>query len=134
MSHARGQLTKRREFLAHHDLILGIAQIFQHRLQLLVLALEFVRQLLHQVQALYFNGMAAEHLERCRHIGHFVLAADIHGGFEIAAGHAPHPPGQLLEPEQQHAPDKQPGDQQGAAHAHGADGQQHVTAGEDRIL
>ena len=78
--------------------------------------------------------MAAEDFKRRGHVGHFVVAPDIHGGFQITARHAPHPAGQLLQPEQQHAADEQPGDEQGAADADGADGQQQIASGEDRIL
>ena len=133
MRDAGGQLPERRQLLARDDLVLGPLQLGQHALQLIVLALQLLRELFHQVEALHLVGVATEHLQRRGHVGDLVLADDLDRRLDIAFRHAPHAVGQLRETTQQHAPDVEPGDEQRAAHADAADGEQQRAPRPDRL-
>ena len=94
---AGGQLPERRQLLTRDDLVLGLLQVGQHDFQLIVLALQLLRELFHQVEALHLVGVATEHLQGRGHVGHLVLADDLDRGLDVAFRHAPHAVGQLCE-------------------------------------
>ena len=95
-----GQLAQGGQLLAHHDLVLGAAQVLERLLELHVLALQLLGQTLHQVQPLHLKGVTAEHLQRGGHVGHLVAAADLDPRLQVAARHAAHPVGQHAQPAQ----------------------------------
>ena len=133
MGDAGGQFAERGQLLAHDDLVLRLLQVAQRGLELVVLALEFLGELLHQVQPLDFEGVAAEDLERRGHLADLVAPADIDLGLQVAFGHAAHAVRQAAEPPREEAADIDPGQQHGADHADGADQQQEVAPGQDRL-
>ena len=133
MGDAGGQFAQRRKLFAHDDLVLGFFQVPERRFQLVVLALELVGQFLHQVQALDFEGVAAEDLERGGHFADLVAPADIDLGLQVTLGHAPHAVGQAPKPAREEAPDIDPGQQQRAHDADRADQQQEIAPGHNRI-
>ena len=133
VSDARGQLAKGGQLLPHDDLVLGAVQAGQRIFELRVLALELVGELLHQVQTLDLQGVAAEDLEGGGHVRHLVAPADVDLGLQVAAGHAPHPLRKPREAPQQHAADEQPGDQHGAHDADHAEREQQIAPGQDGL-
>ena len=110
MRHARRELTERRQLFAHNYLVLSQPQIPQHRLQLIVLALQLLRQLFHKVQPLHFQGMQPEYLQGGRHIRDLVAPAYLDLRLQIAARHTAHPIRQHLKASQQHPAHEQPRD------------------------
>ena len=134
MRYARGQFAEAGEFLSRNDLVLGTAQILKRGLELIVLAAQFRREFLDQVQALYFQGVTAEHFQRRSHFCHFVPAADVDFGFKVALRHGAHAVRQRLQSGQQQSADKQPGDKHGSHDADTVDRHEQDTAGADGVL
>ena len=112
-----GQLAERGQFFLGDDLFLSLVQPFQGLLQILVLDLDFLRQLLDQVQPLHLQGMAPENLQRVRHIGDLVVARNGNRGFQVAARHIPHGRGKTRQASNQVSPHKQPADEHRAGNA-----------------
>ena len=133
MGDAGGQFAERRKLLAHDDLVLRLLQVAQRSLELAVLALELLGQLLHQIQPLDFDGVAAEDLERRGHLADLVAPADTDLVLQVAFGHAAHAVRQAAEPAREETADIDPGQQHRADHADGADQQQEVAPGQDRL-
>ena len=131
---AGGQLSEPRELFARDDLILRPAQFLERVLELAVLGAQFLRQLLHQVEALDLQRVAAEDLQRRRHVRHFVAAVDPHRALEVAGRHGQHAVGQPLQARQQQPADEQPRDQHGRHDAETIDGDQQRPSRADRIL
>ena len=127
------QLAQRRELLAHHDLVLGLLQVDQHDLQLLVLLLQFVRQLLDQVQPLHLQRVPAEDLEGGSHVRDLVLAADPDLGFQVAVRHLPHAAREGLETAYEQPSDEQPTDEDRSGNAHDVERQEQRAPGANRL-
>ena len=130
--HPRRQLAQGGEFFLRHHLILGALQFGQRPLQLLVLAAQFLGELLHEVEALHFQRVAPEHFQRPGHVRHLVAPLDLHCRFEVAVRHRRHAVRQLLDAPQQHLADEQPGDEHGAEDAQHVERQQQRAPGADR--
>ena len=129
-----GQLTQRGQLALHDDLILSIMQVVQNSFKLIVLALQFVGELLNQVQSLNLKRVLTEHLQRIRHLCHLVAPTDLDLRFEVAVRHAEHSIRKRLDTAQQHLTDEQPSDQKRAHDAEHADHHQENTALPDRLL
>ena len=95
-------------------------QVFERLFQLGVLIRQLVRELLHQIEALHFQGVAPEHFQRLRHVSHLVVAADLHRDFEVALGHGSHGRGESGQAPDQVAAHEDPTER------HGADDVEHV--------
>ena len=133
VGYAGGQFTQRRQLLLRDDLVLRALQVAERRFELIVLALELVGQLFNQVQALNLQRVLPEYLEGGRHLRDLIATAEFHGRLQVAAGEAPHPVGEPLQPARNEATDEEPGNQNGAGDADRANGQQEDAAGEDRL-
>ena len=101
--------------------------------QLRVLAFQLLRQFLHQVQPDCFLRVATKHLQRRRHVGHFVAPADVHLHVQVSARHPPHPLRQQSQAVQQHPAHEEPRDEQRSANADEADDQQQRSPGQYRL-
>ena len=77
--------------------------------------------------------MAAKNLKRSGHFADLVAPADIHFGFQVALGHTPHAVGQAPQPARQEAADINPGEHDRAEDTGGADQQQKIAPGQDRL-
>ena len=133
VGHAGGQLPQGRQLFAGDYLVLRLVQVAHGHFQLVVLVLQLRGQLFDQIEALHFQGVAAEHFQGGGHFRHFVAPADFFVRFQIAVGHAAHPGGKLPQAAQQHPPNEQPGDEGGADDAEHAEAQQNGAAGEDGL-
>ena len=90
VSDPSGKLAQGRQLLLRNDLLLGPLQLLQGLFQCLVFGIEFLGQLLDEVQPLDLQGVAAENLQRIGHVGDFVIAGHANGNLQVAAGHFPH--------------------------------------------
>ena len=133
MGDARGELAERRQLVAHDHLILSLAQVVHGFLELGVLSLQLFSQFLDQVQSLDLQRVTPEHFQSRRHLRDLVATADLDLGLQIAAGHATHAIGQLLEAAQQYPPDEKPTDQHGSDDADQVQNQQQAASGADRL-
>ena len=104
-------------------------QALQGVLEVLVLAVEFLGELLDQVQPLHLQGIAPEHLQGVGHVGDLVVAGNVDRGFQVAAGHVPHGDGQAHQAPNQVTADEQPADEHGAGNAQHGQQHQHQDAG-----
>ena len=127
------EFAERRQLLSHDDLVLRLLQLGQHVLEFVVLALEFLRELLDEVEALHFQGVTPEHVEGGGHLRDLVTSADVGPDLQVALGHVAHPFGEHPDAPQQHPADEEPGDQQRARDADREDGEQQHAAREDRL-
>ena len=159
MGHACGDLTEGGQLLSHDNLVLRLLEIGQHYFQFLVLtfklsilAVQFrqdrfqfgvflfelgglvpqlVVQFLHQVEANGFQGVLTKYFQGRRHFRQFVVAFHDYLFFQLPFGHFAHTAGKHIDAVQDHPAHKQPTDQQCAADADDADGQQQGEAGGD---
>ena len=90
--------------------MLGAPQVVEGVLQLGVLRLHLVGQFFDQVQPLHLHRVLAEHLQRTRHIGEFVVALDLDLHFEVPLRHAPRRAGQCAHAHQQSLAEELPCD------------------------
>ena len=133
VGHAGGKFAEGGQLLLHDNLVLGPAQVVEHRLKLLVFVLKLLGQFFDQIQPLYFQGVLPEYVQGRGHVGDFVVAAYFDPGVQVAAGHAAHPVREHFDAAQQHAANQQPGDEECAANAHGGNGQQEGPAFQDGL-
>ena len=85
-----GQLAERGQLFLHDHLVLRLVQVVEGLGQFFVLGLHALGEFFHQVEALDFEGVLPEHLERLRHLSDLVLTADLDPRLQVAAGHPAH--------------------------------------------
>ena len=95
------------------------------------LALQLFVELFHQIEPDGLQGIVAEDLQGGGHLRQLVVPFHYHLFFQIALGHLAHTAGKHIDAVQNHPAHEQPTDQQCAADADDADGQQQGEAGGD---
>ena len=97
MSDTGSKRTQCRQFFAHYYLVLSALQVRKYTLQLPVLALQFLCELLNQVETLRLDGTTAKYFQGCCHVCDLVSPAHLHPRLQVAVGHSLHPVGKHLE-------------------------------------